>query len=166
MKEAEPALTKSLRDCFTMTPFSFGFWLVGQAECNDIRSHGDSDILFMVEHVRHRRRMRRLAGLKAPEWLTGLSIRGGKRAVVRSVKNHAPGGAENAAHAIRSASLGKLPHCLAGLNVECAQDPPARIGRVRTKGAAHVAVPQLERHVGAGEDAAHVVGLYIVERGQ
>src|SRR6202167_5060663 len=107
MKEAEPALTKSLRDCFTMTPFSFGFLLVGQAECNDIRSHGDSDILLMVEHVGHRRRMRRLAGLEAPEWLTGLGVRGGKRTVVRSVQNHAPGGAEHAAHALRGTSLGK-----------------------------------------------------------
>src|SRR3984885_10071274 len=110
--------------------------------------------------------MRGLAGLEAPQWLTGPGIGGGKGAVVRSVQNHAPGGAEDAPHALRGTSLGKLPHGFAGLDVKGAQDPPALVGRVGAEGAAHVAVAQLKRHVGAGEDAALVIGLYVVKRGQ
>src|SRR5271170_3299364 len=110
--------------------------------------------------------MRRLVGLKAPQWLAGLRVRSRERSVVSPVKDHTARGAEHAAEGVSRPGLGQLPRGLAGLDVEGAQNSPARIGWIRTVGAAHVAVTQLKWHVGAREDAAFVVGLHVVKRGE
>src|ERR1700720_243360 len=114
--------------------------LVRQAEGDNVWPHGDRYILLVVEHIGHGRGMRRLVGLETPEWLAGLRIRGSEGAVICAIKDHTPGSAEHPAKGISGASLRKLPRWLAGLDVECAQDPLARIGWIGAVGAAHVSV--------------------------
>src|SRR5580700_3122522 len=93
MREAEPALTKSLRDCFKRHLF-FSVW---QAEGDDVLAHGNRNILLVVKQVCHRRSMWGLTGWKAPKRLARPGVGRGKSTIVCTKEDYASRGAEHTA---------------------------------------------------------------------
>src|SRR5215467_1334591 len=110
--------------------------LLRQAEGQDIGARGNADKLLAVQYERHGRRFPELAGLEVPKRLSILGVHCRKGSAVVAVENHSARGGKYATPRQSRSCLRDLPHQLAGLKVQRAQEFFAGFARYRMERAA------------------------------
>src|ERR1700744_1427337 len=138
---------------------------LGQGEGDYVRSRSNSNVLLVIEGVRHGRGMWGLVGFKGVKNFSGSRIRNREVAIVGAKKYDTAGRGEYASPSGSVARLRDLPHRLAGVDVERAQDALSWVCWVAAERSRHVTAAQLEWHVRPCVDAALVIGLHVVQLG-
>src|SRR5215467_6106142 len=92
-----------------------------QTERDDVRAARDGDVLFVVEHVGHRRGAPEVIGGETPEEFAGGGVDRGEFVAVGAEEEEASGRGEDAAASGGRAGLREFPGDPAGVNIDGAQ---------------------------------------------